>query len=158
MFGKKRMNLLCGGNYVLHPLLLPSVCLKKKFQQNYFKEKVFPQINWALQKRYNIGDLCVDKKILPPKTLLHFFFYLKTPLHIFMARNSPFLRKNFNFKPHNETCLCLWCGLCRQSCTGGKRTWASTTLREVAWCIIPGWAGDQSLFGKEATLIERKDN
>ena len=100
----------------------------------------------------------MDKKILPPKTLLHFFFLLQNALRFFMARNSPFLRKNFNFKPHNETCLSFWCGLCGKRCTGEKRTWASTTLREVAWCIIPGWAGDQSLFGKEARLVKRKDN
>ena len=132
---------------------------KIEISTKLFQRKGFSSIRLGSSKKETILGTCVwTKKFYPPKRCFVFFSYFKTLLCIFMARNYPFLRKNFNFKPHIETCLSLWYGLCRKRCTGEKRTWASTTLREVAWCIIPGWAGDQSLFGKEARLIKRKDN
>ena len=96
-------------------------------------------------KKKQYWDLC-GQKLFASKRLFH-FFYFETPLRISKTkwRNSLFLQ-NSNFKPHDENCLSLWCGLCRKRCIGEwrHRTWASTTFREVVWCIIPKKTGNQS--------------
>ena len=82
-------------------------------------------------------NLCGQKGFTPPKKLLfltHWFAWQKKEILFFC--------KIWIFKPYNEMVKPLvW--YYRKRCIGEQRTWASTTFREVIWCVIPEYAGDK---------------
>ena len=106
---------------------------KIEISTKLFQRKGFSSNRLGPSKKKQYWGLVCGQKNLPPKTLFHFFFSTLKRHYVFSWQEIPlFCAKNFNFKPHNETCLSLWCGLCRKRCAGEKRTCASTTLREIA--------------------------
>ena len=81
-------------------------------------------------------------KFYPPKSCFVSFLLQSAFSELYGKefKKFVFLRKNFNFKAQIEIPLSVWCDFKRKRCTRDwteEWTCASTTFREVIWCIIP---------------------